>query len=737
VAETINQTIDELKKSLREYIEATYHISDPRLVNQRRAVLETLGVIHQRPFLESTPRYGLGSKFAEIGGLEPSVVTLLKALSVPDSSGKPLVYDPPYKHQAQAIERALVHRKSLMITTGTGSGKTESFLLPILGKLAQEAANGTGSFGFPAVRAMVLYPMNALVNDQLGRLRLLFGDSRVVNSFKAAAGRPARFARYTSRTLYPGVRDAKKDQDRLSPIGNYYVRHIIAATDPADPKREQSARLVAELQRRGKWPAKPDLARWYGAAGSRWKDNRTGEYKRCVMMPNDPELFTRHEVQAFPPDVLVTNYSMLEYMLMRPLERPIFDATREWLEKFPEEYFILVLDEAHLYRGAGGSEVALLIRRLRTRLGIDAHRMLVICTTASFSDNTYAPRFGAELTGKSSEDFSVIGGELDLRAPAAPGSPADVDQLASIDLDVFYDADENGRLAAIAPLLAYRGIQSTGELSRTLFEALRGFPPLNLLVNMTMKQAQALDSLGSAIFPGADPALSSRAVTILLAMGSIARRSPDQPGILPCRVHSFYRGLPGLWVCMDTQCRALAPELRGGPTGKMYSQPRELCECESRVLELYTCRNCGTAYARAYTDDVDNPNYLWSEHGSEARTLSGQRKELATLDLLLESPTTDEVEPADFDLDTGRLNPMDGTRIRTVYLRKDRLTSKLSPEQEGDSSEADSNGEFTPCGVCGQTAAFGRTSVQDHLTKGDQPFQALACVERPRSCRPT
>ena len=72
-----------------------------------------------------------------------------------------------------------------------------------------------------------------------------------------------------------------------------------------------------------------------------------------MTLPNDPELLTRHEVLSNPPDILVTNYSMLEYMLMRPLERPIFDATRRWLKAFPDEPFLLVVDEAHLYRGAG------------------------------------------------------------------------------------------------------------------------------------------------------------------------------------------------------------------------------------------------------------------------------------------------------------------------------------------------------------------------------------------------
>ena len=80
-------------------------------------------------------------------------------------------------------------------------------------------------------------------------------------------------------------------------------------------------------------------------------------------------------MQVAPPDLLVTNYSMLEYMLMRPIERPIFDHTRDWLDQNPSEKFLIVLDEAHLYRGAAGAEVGLLLRRLRDRLNISPERL--------------------------------------------------------------------------------------------------------------------------------------------------------------------------------------------------------------------------------------------------------------------------------------------------------------------------------------------------------------------------
>jgi ATP-dependent helicase YprA (DUF1998 family) len=723
---TIDQTISELQTALRDYIEAAYHISDPAMVSQRTALLRYAGVIHQRPYLESTPRYVLGPKYSEITGLDTAVAGLLTELSV-SNGNKPVLFNPPYLHQAEAIRGVLTQKKSLMIMTGTGSGKTESFLLPIVGKLAREAKYNPTSFRTRhAVRSMILYPMNALVNDQLGRLRLLFGSEKLSKQFEKWSGRPARFARYTSRTLYPGVRDPKKDADRLSPIGKYYVRHLQDASDPNSPAYELSKALIGELKTRGKWPAKPDLLSWYGKSSSRWQDSKTGQFKRCITLPHDQELLTRHEVHSAPPDILVTNYSMLEYMLMRPLERPIFDCTRQWLIENPGESFLLVIDEAHLYRGAQGSEVALLIRRLRERLGIEASRLQVICTTASFGDHHNAPAFGAQLTGKEPHEFLPISGELDLRSPERPANEAECQLLVSFRLPDFYSENATDRNAELERTCKSLGRSfDANEWQLSLFHALQNFPPLNLLVNLTMRQALPLTAIAEQVFPNLVPDKATRALTALVALGSAARRSQHEPGLLPCRVHSFYRGLPGLWVCMDPGCTAIKADL-AGPIGKMYAQPRELCECGARVLELFTCRSCGTAYGRAYTDDVQAPTYLWAESGMIVRAATGNKEELRPLDLLLEEPVrADIVEPAEYDLATGRLNPPNpGTRTRSVFLRKDRSVP-YHEDTDQEPTASTQPGEFRPCAVCGQTASFGRSSVQDHQTKGDQPFQAL------------
>ena len=459
MALTIGETVQQLQGSLRDYIEATYHISDPTLVSQRQQILQTPGVIHQHPYLESTPRYRSGLPFKDLG-LDAAALEIFSEVSRVEEGQNLLIHDPPYQHQAEATKLSLVDGRSLVVMTGTGSGKTECFLLPILGKLAVEAERKQGAFGeTAAMRAMVLYPMNALVNDQLGRLRLLFADPRISEKFMRWSGRPARFARYTSRTLYPGVRDQRKDQSKLSPIRDYYVNNLEMAQDPNSPGHAEAETLVGELKKRGKWPAKPDLVGWYGKSGARWRDRTTGEFTRCVTLPEDPELITRHEVQEAPPDILVTNYSMLEYMLMRPLERPIFDKTREWLQENPEERFLLVIDEAHLYRGAAGAEVAMLIRRLRTRLGIPPERLQVICTSASMRDPKYAVEFAAQLTGKDPAEFRQVQGDLLLRPGAGKGTLEDALSLDAIDLDSFYDSEEDdARLAHVEEFLQYRGV---------------------------------------------------------------------------------------------------------------------------------------------------------------------------------------------------------------------------------------------------------------------------------------
>jgi hypothetical protein len=722
MTKTLHGVAHELQRSLREYIEATYHIGDPLLLEQRREALNEPGVIHQIPFLESTPRYQTGRSFAQLG-LHTAALKALQTLVPKNELGKQVLYDPPYLHQAQALEHGFSNQKNLVIMTGTGSGKTESFLMPVLANLAREASEDRESFAIPAVRAMVLYPMNALVNDQLGRLRAMFGDARIGALFQEWSGRPPRFARYTSRTPYAGLRDKGKDSRHLKQFGNFYVDALQQATNGDGPKQQAARQLIEDLKARGKWPAKPDLEKWFGKGA--WK-SASDEYRRAVTLPEDSELLTRHEVQKTPPDLLVTNYSMLEYMLMRPVEREIFDKTAAWLNTSPLARFTLILDESHLYRGAGGTEVALLLRRLRDRLGVDPARFQVICATASFNDQDHAIHFASELTGMPVESFAApIRGELALKPHQRTGSDEEATLLAAVDLHKLHDDNAEQQATAIRPLLVAMGGDTNAPVSVALHGVLSKFGPLALLVNLTMQQARPVEDLPSQIFPTSPADVAGKALAVLAALATLAKEDDEAANLLPSRVHSFFRGLQGLWVCMDPMCSGLHGK-SGSIAGRLYTQPRDRCEsCAALVLELYTCRLCGSAYGRGYAPDPSDPHAIWSEPGATMTLESGVVLPLQPVDILIGTPrSSDTAVPATLDLVTGEIDAMQPTaRTRRVYLAPRGRTNHS--DDDDDESSATIPGIFSHCGACSRPSSTSDSPVQDHETKGDQPMQML------------
>ena len=799
----MHQELKRFRDSLRTYITSTYHLSNPALVDMRAELLARDGTLTQQPYVESTARYEGTRSFRDLS-LPPGVAGLLA-----DLGEKGVIFDPPYDHQAEALELTLTDPfHDLVVTTGTGSGKTETFLLPIMGRLVAEAKD-CNSFGTRALRSLLLYPMNALVNDQLGRLRLLFGQRAVAKWFEEHAGRPMKFARYTGRTLYPGRRQesTNKHRERLQSLKFYLDLEHQAATDL------EAGALIDELQKRGKWPSKPSsrsgikdgISSWYGKG--RWR--KEGRWVRTVERPEDPELFLRQEVHEGVPDLLVTNYSMLEYMLLRPVEREIFSTTAKYYATNPSQRLMLVLDEAHLYRGAQGTEVGMLIRRLRNRLGLSIAQIQVVCTSASFSNPDAACDFAADLTGKPVSGFVPLTGNKRAARPSGSGDQAMARALASVDLQSLRKDDLEARIQAVMPVLTLAAPREDASLTvagpvgtnadlrcltsecdvinldfqlspepeelprdviavvggtstapvrinvgaiaelritegsnvrlesgqdpvaRILHGCLSQLPVTGRLRNLTsgahadgdneidspgVGPAQAVNALGPRLFPAIDPVLSREATDKLIELASMARRGRARP-LLAARVHMFFRGLPGLWACADPTCSEVPTHLRdqwGGelpPTGVLFPQPRRNCECGARVFEIHTCRDCGTAYFKAYAFDADNPDYLWTE-------------EMDAID----DEYTGVINPVHLLLE----DPPDGSGARFQYL--DPVSGRLGSGNRGSrevwlSPPVENNsppGMFSKCPVCG---ASGAGSISDHVTKGDQPFQEIISAQ--------
>lgn len=714
----VHNTVTRLTESLRSYVEAQYHLRDEGLIKERRALLEEPGAVAQIPYVESTPVYELGKPYSD---LQIPAVPKQTLQSLADQELG--LFPRPYIHQVTALEAFFGDPPAdLIIATGTGSGKTESFLMPIIADLVAEAVDRPSSADLPGCRAVLLYPMNALVNDQLARIRRLFGAPAASALISRGRSKPVRFASYTGRTPYPGPRQSARDTERIEPLFEGFYLPILG-----DSKKETQLRAIGQL------PEK-DLRAFYAKHLEEVKETARGpiRYKhwdrRLITQPGDRELMTRDETQKNCPDILITNYSMLEYMLMRPIEREIFAQTRKWLHHDARNELIIVLDEAHMYRGAGGAEVALLLRRLLARLDVPREKVRFILTSASLGEGTEAERavlkFARDLTGlpdNSPRPLTLIRGTRESRRGAAPATQKEAAALAAFDLAAFEQHATNvqgGREAVITlcGLLGVTPLPDEADLADFLFHMLTGFGPLENLIQLVSGTAIPLEELQQALFPGAtEPA---KATAALLALATFAKRQNDQRVLLPTRLHMFFRGLPGLFACSNTECDQRRERHVRSVLGRLHTQLHAQCGCGGRIYELLTHRECGSAFIRGYMDGQYG-DFLW--HVPSGPLREGHQTPLTPVEILVEGEPhpdrLDECTAVWLDVRSGRLlyaEPTPNAGFRRVYI-------------PAPSAEWQRGGiRFTTCPVCNDEAIRGdRSSITDHSTKGEAPFANL------------
>ena len=333
-----------LKKALEEYIETQYFGKNMLLKDGLKGKLNQEGNLFHEPYIEVSAAYQVVKDGIAKAGLPDYLQNFLQKLA----QAKLGVYDTPFQHQVEAL-RAYQKGKDIFVSTGTGSGNTECFMWPLLLKLVTEAKASPDSWRQRGVRAILMYPMNALVSDQLSRLRRMVGDpnGEFMSIFRETVGTSARrpqFGMYTGRTPYPDEFPNEKKDHQLANMLSRYLQ----SSGSKDSSYYQS------LLKEGKIPAKKDFASFIA------------RLRQSVHIPDpdDAELITRFEMQEYTPDILITNYSMMEYMMIRPREKKIWENTVDWLEADPSNKLLFIMDEAHMYRGSTGGEVALLLRRL-------------------------------------------------------------------------------------------------------------------------------------------------------------------------------------------------------------------------------------------------------------------------------------------------------------------------------------------------------------------------------------
>ncbi|MBI3748065.1 MAG: DEAD/DEAH box helicase [Chloroflexi bacterium] len=503
---------EQLRASHQSYLRTTFA---PRREDWRlafEAALESDLPLTKGPYLQATPAYELGASLGEL------IVAgdLCQEFSAMPAGAFPLDRR-LYSHQVDAI-KAVRAGRNVMVATGTGSGKTEAALFPLLDGLLRERAAGT--LREPGVRAMFLYPLNALANDQMRRLRAIL------------AGFPdVTFGRYVGDT----ERDARKALD------TYRVVH--QGQDP---------------------------------------------------LPN--EILSRPEMQARPPHILITNYSMLEYLLLRPNDSPFFDGpTRRFWRAF-------VLDEAHVYDGADGTEVAMLLRRLKDRVtDSEPGRIRCIATSATLGggaqDYPALAEFGSNLFGEPFEATDIIGPKVRelQRETAAYALPRPLYRAAATAIETAASEDEavRGLRSVVAQQLpaATARLEAETSLDASLLALLGPDERVICLQNKLRDGAVLLPEATEAAF--GDPAAADDLVALVELAVQARENDMDSP-LVPARYHFFLRGLEGAYVCLHPEHPA--------ERARLFLEPHDACPaCDdvgvrAAVFELGACRRCRAEY---------------------------------------------------------------------------------------------------------------------------------------------
>jgi ATP-dependent helicase YprA (DUF1998 family) len=489
---------DRLVGDYASYTRSFIKIADARISNTVESSLNA-GAFWPEPLLQLNPTFLPGGTIDELvadGSLHAECARIFRIeKSDADHSGRPLLL---HAHQRKAILKAK-EEKSYVLTSGTGSGKSLTYIVPIVDHVLRRGA-GRG------IQAIVVYPMNALANSQDEELR------KFLEKGYPEGKPPVRFALYT------------------------------------------------------------------------------GQEKRAE----------REAIRGNPPDILLTNYMMLELLLTRSEDRELVRAA--------QGVRFLVFDELHTYRGRQGADVALLIRRCRQAFG--GHDILGVGTSATMtSGGTTADqkrevaRVAQMLFGVPFDTFQVIGEELERATPEVNIYDGQViDSLRSV---IQADAGPPDRYEEFCrhPLASWiestfgvRAEVGTGRLVRQAPRRLQG-------------DGSAAEELAS--LTATDPARCADVLRRFLLKGSELRRSASSRfPIFPFRLHQFFTRGDTVWATIEPEAeRHLEMSKKGSKPG----------EPDKPLFPLVFCRQCGTAYYRV--------NVVRDEHGAALQPREDRREE--------------------------------------------------------------------------------------------------------------
>lgn len=488
-----------IRDAYQRYLSSLLTPNDPKLRDALDDAIarESRAGLSKGPYLEVMPGYKKGNSLQEL--IQEGV--LCESFSRYENENFSLSR-PLYVHQEKSI-RKVASNRNVVISTGTGSGKTESFMLPLMDALQREREAGTLG---PGVRALLLYPMNALANDQLKRLRQLFASTPEIT-----------FGRYTGET-------EEKDDKALA----------------------------------------------------NFKDRFPGE----PVLPN--ELLSREAMRKTPPNILLTNYAMLEYLLLRPADMEIFEQSGESAWKF------LIVDEAHYYDGATGAEVGFLLRRLRDRVAPDRDIQCLATSATVGGDLTEVADFATNLFG---QKFEHVSGDANRQDIVTAVRPDNFEPRIWGDFDEkFY---ENPSAAA-----ALESAQRQGILATEPFETVKGASSIASLILHAAGTPKTINTLCQLVFPELPNNVAQRRLGALIEV-ALEVKNVDGESVLSSRYHTFSRATEGAFTCLSDS----------GPHVELSRHYK--CEhCSSTMFEFGACKKCGGVYLVGSFEDLNGQRFF-------------------------------------------------------------------------------------------------------------------------------
>lgn len=634
-----------IQEAILKYVGTAFGTASESFEEERAANLLT--EVFQEPFIELMPEYIKGDRLqdllsSDLPGLSQNAMDAFKAIC--GASLFPSQFN-LFRHQQEMLRESLRGRHCV-VTTGTGSGKTESFLLPLIASILKEAESWPSAKpqsqrttdwwsqngdkwdhnkriecwqedqARPALRSIVLYPMNALVEDQLSRLREALDFDEVHEAYQENEaffqGNRITFARFNSETPisgHPFKADGRANSGKRTKLRNQLRE-----------KHELYQQLLSKLNQTR---TALNIAQASGDEEKIKKLNlEVGEIRDLMTFfprvdDKSTEMLHRWEIQQTPPDILITNFSMLSIMLMRHSSRDritgdradsdIFERTRTWLESDPcrsdesiepTRLFHLVVDELHLYRGTSGTEVAYLIRLLLDRLGLNPNstQLRILASSASLDttpekeDETY--RYLGEFfgIGNSSDNwrdtkniFRVISGEKLGQA--------------SSDTETKLPANIVKKCKSLEPC---------DNSYKEIAELIKNIDQIEIKLREACRDPDTTDLATVPISSFVNKLLGTCGGNSEINLFGALQNLPDPLQSAPrFRLHWMIRNIDGIWSSLDTSTAHNGAKDQWRTVGKLYHEAgHNSDENNNRILENVYCDCCGTILIVGYRSAI-------------------------------------------------------------------------------------------------------------------------------------